>query len=100
MTGGVLMVVVPWLLFACTVATIGVLAARRKAEPARGWAGGWRAVHPSAGKRDNYQQAAEEVQQAAPGGPATYRRQCPYGRPGPDDGPGPRSAAGPASEPE
>ena len=55
MTGGVLLMVVPWVLFAGAVATIGVLVARRKPNWQRG---GQPGGHRESGKHPDCRQCA------------------------------------------
>lgn len=73
MTGGVLLMVVPWVLFAGAVATIGVLVARRKPNRRRGGGPGG-------------------------GGQRGGHRESSHRRTGADDRPSPGSHPSPASE--
>lgn len=110
MTGGDLLVVVPWLLFAASMATIGVLVARRRSPGERG--GGPPAARPQqAGKRADCGPIAEgqglfakgadtgECRPEGDGTEAGYRRPgAGYGRLGADGRPGPGSRPSPARE--
>jgi hypothetical protein len=107
-TGGDLLVVVPWLLFAASMATIGVLVVRRRSPGERG--GG----RPAAGPQETAERADDgriaEGQEMFPGvadtgecrpagdGPEAGYRGPGYGRPGADGRPGPGSRPGPARE--
>ena len=108
MTGGDLLVVVPWLLFAASMATIGVLVARRRCPAERG--SGRPAGPQERGKRADCGRIAEgqemfpraaDTGECRPGDgtEAGYRGPgAGYGRPGADGRPGPGSRPGSARE--
>lgn len=92
MTGGDLLVVVPWLLFAASMATIGVLVARRRSPGERG--GGRPAAGPQkAVKRADGGRIAEGQELSANGAdtgqcrPEEYGTEAGYRRPGPGSRP-------------